>query len=187
MKVLRFALLTQIDCAFAYSAGLHVIIMHTIYALLWTDFFFRKKVCGCHTASCGSFLLGWHAGVVLCHRASWDIMWAYQVATRVSCSVWVTGGLLILELYHFLPLSFLKLEGTMWGRRCGIIVETESSLKDWEFSPHAYKTTAGSKEHTCFDVDGMLMTFNTEAKQKCRNINRIFKKNNNDICTIKNE
>lgn len=71
-------------------------------------------------------------------------------------------------------------------------METESSLKDWEFSPHAYKTTADSKEHKCFDVDGMLMTFNTEANQKCRNIaqrntNRNFKKNNNDICTIINE
>lgn len=65
----------------------------------------KKKVCGCHRASCGSFLLGWHAGVVLCLRASWDIMWAYQVATRVSGGVWVTEGLLILELYHFLPLS----------------------------------------------------------------------------------
>lgn len=60
-----------------------------------------EKVCGCRRASCGSFPLGWHAGVVLCHRADLDIMWVYQVATRVSGSVWVTEGLLILKLYHF--------------------------------------------------------------------------------------
>lgn len=109
VTVLRFILLTQIDVAFAYSTGLHIIIKHTIYAHVWTEFILfhdkKKKVCGCHRASCGSFLLGWHAGVVLCLRASWDIMWAYQVATRVSGGVWVTEGLLILELYHFLPLS----------------------------------------------------------------------------------
>lgn len=53
------------------------------------------------------------------------------------------------------------------------------------------------KEHKCFDVEGMLMTFNTEAtvisftNQKCRNkaqrnTNRNVKRNNY-ICTIKNE
>lgn len=90
-------------CIFSWIAHYHI---HSIYAHVWTAFIpsHGKKVCGCHRASCGSFLLGWHASVVLCHGASWDIMWAYQVATRVSGGAWVTEGLHILKLYHFLPL-----------------------------------------------------------------------------------
>lgn len=107
-------------------------IMHIIYAHVWTVFILShgKKVCCCHWASCGSFLLGWHAGVVLCHRATWDIMWAYQVATWVSGSMWVTEGLLILERYHFLPLfshsggwAFLKMVGFLYWTICRHIKE----------------------------------------------------------------
>lgn len=45
VTVLRFILLTQIDVAFAYSTGLHIIIKHTIYAHVWTEFilFHDKK------------------------------------------------------------------------------------------------------------------------------------------------
>lgn len=45
VKVLRFTLLTQIDGVFAYSTGLHIIIKHTIYAHVWTEFilFHDKK------------------------------------------------------------------------------------------------------------------------------------------------
>lgn len=76
-------------CIFSRMAHYH---MRFIYAHVWAAFLLccGKKVCGCHRASCDSFLLGWHAGLVLCHGASWDIMWAYQVAIRVSGGVWVT-------------------------------------------------------------------------------------------------
>lgn len=52
----------------------------------------QKNVCGRHRASRRGFLSGWRAAVVFGHRASWDLMWAHHVATRVSGSVWVTGG-----------------------------------------------------------------------------------------------
>lgn len=63
----------------------------------------EKRICGCHWASCGRFPLGWHAAVVFCHRASGDIMWAYQVAARVSGGMWVTQCLVSSEPQRFLP------------------------------------------------------------------------------------
>lgn len=63
----------------------------------------KREICGCHWASCGRFPLGWHAAAVFCHRASGDIMWAYQVAARVSGGMWVTQCLVSSEPQRFLP------------------------------------------------------------------------------------
>lgn len=68
----------------------------------------EKRICDCHWASRGCFLLGWRAAEVFCHGASEDIMWAYQVAARVTGSMWVTQCLVSSEPEHFLP-SFCPL------------------------------------------------------------------------------
>lgn len=82
---------------FAYSAS--VIGLHPCPCMDCSHF---SQCSDFHQVSCGSFLLGKNTGMLVCHRASWDIMWAYHVATRVSGNVWVTDGPLILLLQHFL-------------------------------------------------------------------------------------
>lgn len=62
---------------------------------------------------CGSPLLGSCPGMLLCHGPSWDIMKAYQVTSRVIGGAWVTKGLLILRLHHFL------LELKTWRQKTG--------------------------------------------------------------------
>lgn len=114
--VIRFTPLTQTDSVFAYSAGSHIII-HSIYAHVWTAFIPSrgKKMSAAvieHHVAASHW--GGHAGMLLCHRASWAIVWAYQVATRVSGSVWVTECLLILKQECFFPL-FLNGAKDGWG------------------------------------------------------------------------
>lgn len=112
-KAPRSTRLTYIGGAFAYSAGLRVHhnhnAQHPCPCMAFHLFSLMKKkkgekrICGCHWASCGRFPLGWHAAVVFCHRASGDIMWAYQVAARVSGGMWVTQCLVSSEPQRFLP------------------------------------------------------------------------------------
>lgn len=94
----------------------------------------KKEVLGCPPASCGSFLLVWRPCVLLCYGASWDIMWVYQVTARVIGAMWVTEGLLILPLHHFLfPLTVGTMAVRNWTAQKEISVISRWFSATWNF------------------------------------------------------
>lgn len=113
--VIRFTPLTQMDSVFAYSAGSHIII-HSIYAHVWTAFIPSRGKKGLRLSSSIMWQLPIGAGMLACYYATGPVetVWAYQVATRVSGSVWVTECLLILKQECFFPL-FLNGAKDGWG------------------------------------------------------------------------